>query len=70
MRASSDQLELWHRDVPLQLHNIGVEHIFSCFMSVNLDCPMEGHENIVYGSGSGVPYPWHQVSMSMLSGDL
>ena len=28
------------------------------FMPVNLDCPMDGRENMfVYGSGSGVPYP-------------
>ena len=32
---------------------------------------MDGHENMfVYGSGSGVPYPWQEVSMSMLTGDL
>ena len=48
-----------------------MEHAFSCFMPVNMDCPMDGREKtFVYGSGSGVPYPWHEVSMSMLAGDL
>ena len=32
---------------------------------------MDGCENMfVYGSGSGVPYPWQELSMSMLAGDL
>ena len=48
-----------------------MEHPFSYFMLVNLDCPMEGRENMfVYISGSGVPYLWHDVSMSMLAGDF
>ena len=48
-----------------------MEHAFSCFMPVNLDCPMDCRENmLVYGSGSGVPYPLQEVSMSMLAGDL
>ena len=71
VRATSDQPQLWHRDPPLELQTIGVEHAFSCFIPVNLDCPMDGRENMfVYGSGSGVPYPWQEVSMSMLAGDL
>ena len=48
-----------------------MEHAFSCFMPVNLDCPTDGRENMfVYSSRSGVPYPWREVSMSMLAGDL
>ena len=40
-------------------------------MPVNLDCPKNGRENIfVYGCGSGVPYPWLEVSMSTVAGDL
>ena len=71
VRATSDQPQLWHRDLPLELQTVGVEHAFSCFMPVNLDCPMAGRENMfVYGSGSSVPYPWQEVSMSMLAGDL
>ena len=71
VRATSDQPQLWHRDLPLELQTVGVEHAFSCFMPVNLDCPMDGRENMfVYGSGSGVPYPWQEVSMSMLAGVL
>ena len=71
IRATSDQPQLWHRDLPLELQTVGVEHAFFCFMPVNLDCPMNGRENMfVYGSGSGVPYPWQEVSMSMLAGDL
>ena len=32
---------------------------------------MDGRENMfVYGSGSGVPCPWQEVSMSMLAGNL
>ena len=71
VRATSDQPQLWHRDLPLELQTVGVGHAFSCFMPVNLDCPMDGRENmLVYGPGSGVPYPWQEVSMSMLAGDL
>ena len=71
VRATSDQPQLWNRDLPLELQTVGVEHAFSGFMLVNLDCPMDGCENMfVYGSGSGVPYPWQEVSMSMLAGDL
>ena len=48
-----------------------MERAFSCFRSANLDCPMDGRDNMfVYGSGSGVPYPWQEVSMSMPAGDL
>ena len=62
VRATSDQPQLWHRDLPLELQTVGVEHAFSCFMPVNLDCPMDGRENMfVYGCGSGVPYPWQEV---------
>ena len=40
-------------------------------MFVNMDCPMDGRENMfVYGSGFCVPYPWQKVSISMLAGDL
>ena len=71
VRAMSDQPQLWHRDMPLELQNLGVEHAFSCFMRVNLDCPTDGRENIfVYRFGFGVPYPWQEVLMSMLAGDL
>ena len=50
--ATSDQPQLWHRDLPLELQTVGVEHAFSCFMPVNLDCPMDGRANMfVYGSG-------------------
>ena len=71
VRATSDQPQLWHRYLPLELQTVWVEHAFSCFMPVNLDCPMDGRENMfVYGSGSGVPYPLQDVSMSMLAGDL
>ena len=71
VRATSDQPHLWHRDLPLELQTVGVEHAFSCFMPANLDCPMDRRENmLVYGSGSGVPYPLQEVSMSMLAGDL
>ena len=71
MPATSDQPQLWHRDLPLEVQNVGVERAFSCFMPMNPDCPMDGGENMfVYGSGSGVPYPWQEVSMSMLAGDL
>ena len=69
--ATSDEPQLWHRDLPLEVQNVGVEHAFSCFMPVNLDCPMDGRENMfVYGFGSGVPYLWQEVSMSMLASDL
>ena len=74
--ATSDQPQLWHGDLPLELQTVGVEHAFSCFMPVNLDCPMDGRENFrvrfvfVYGSGSGVPHPLQEVSMSMLAGDM
>ena len=48
-----------------------MEHAFSCFMPVNMDCPMDGLQNMfVYGSGSGAPYPWQEVSISMLAGEL
>ena len=59
VRATSDQPQLWHRDLPLELKTVGVEHGFCCFMPVNLEGPMDGRENVfVYGSGSGVPYAW------------
>ena len=71
VRATSDQPQLWHEDQPLELQNVGVEHAFSCFMPVNLDFPRDGRDNVfVYGSGSGVPYPWQEVSMSMLAGEM
>ena len=71
VRATSDQPHLWHRILPLELQTVAVEHAFPCFMPVNLDRHMDGRENMfVYGSGSGVPYPWQEVSMSMLAGDL
>ena len=71
VRATSDQPQLWHWDPLLELQTIGVEHAFSCFMPVNLDFPMDGRENMfVYGFGSGVRYPWQEVLMSMLAGDL
>ena len=48
-----------------------VEHALSYLMLVNLDCPMDGRENMsVYGSGCGVPYPWEEVSTSMLVGEF
>ena len=37
VRATSDEPQLWHRDLPLELQNVGVEHAFSCFMPLNLD---------------------------------
>ena len=44
---------------------------FPCFMPVNLDCPVHGSENMfVYGLGSGVPYPWQEILMGMLAGDV
>ena len=75
VQATSDHPQLWHLDLPLELQTVGVEHAIFCFMPVNLDCPIdpsvEGRENMfVYSSGSGVPYPWREVSMSMLAGDL
>ena len=71
VRATSDQPQLWHRDLPLELQTVELEHAFSCFMPVNFDCPMDGRENMfVYGSSSRVPYPWQEVSMSMLAGNL
>ena len=71
VRAKSDRPQLWHRDLPPELQTVGVEHAFSCFMPLNLDCPMDSGENMfVYGSGSGVPYPWQEVSTSMVAGDL
>ena len=33
--------------LPLELQNVRVEHTFSCFMPVNLDCPMDGCESTV-----------------------
>ena len=71
VRATLDQPQLWHRHLPLELQTLWVEHAFSCFMPVNVDCPMDGRENMfLYGSGSGVPYLWQEVSMSMLAGEL
>ena len=71
VQAVSDEAQLWRRDLPMELQNVGVEHGFSCFMPVNMDCTMDGRENMfVYGSSSGVPYPRQAVSMSMLAGDL
>ena len=70
VRATLDQPQVWHRDLPLELQTVGVEHAFSCFMPVNVECPMDGRENMfVYGSGCGIPYPWQGFSMSMLAGD-
>ena len=69
--ATSDDPQLWPRDLPPELQTVGVEHTFSCFMPVNLDRPMDGRENmLVSGSSYAVPYPCQQVSMSMLAGDL
>ena len=46
-------------------------HTFSCFMLVNLGCPMDSRKDmLVYGSSSSVPYPSQEVSMSILAGDL
>ena len=72
VRATSDLPQPWHRDLPLELQNVGVEHAFFCFRPVNLDCPMDRRprEHVCVRSGSGVPYPWQEVSMSMLAGDL
>ena len=71
VRAASNQTRLWHRDLPLDLRSVGVEHAFSCFMPVSPDPPMDCLENMfVYGYGSGVTYLWQEVSMSMLAGDL
>ena len=59
VQATSDHPQLLHRDLPLELQIVGVEHAFLCFMPVNLDCPMDSRKNMfVYGSGSSVPYPW------------
>ena len=70
VRATSDQPQLWHRDLLLELQNLGVQHAFSCLKPVNLDGPMDGCENMfVYVSGSSVPYLWQKVSMSMVAGD-
>ena len=53
------------------MQTVGVEHAFSCLIPMNLDCPTDGRRNMfVYGSGSGVPDPWHEALMSMLAGDL
>ena len=71
MRATSDQPQLWHRHPPLELQTVRAEHAFSCLMPENVDCPMDGPVNMfMYGLGSSVPYPWQEVSMSMLAGDL
>ena len=71
VQATSDQPQLWHRDLLLELQTVAMEHAFSCFMPVNLNCPMDGGENMFfYGSGRGGPYPWPDVSMSMLAGNL
>ena len=40
VRAPSDQPQLWHRDLPLELQTVGVEHAFSCFM------PPHGHRRL------------------------
>ena len=59
VRATSDQPQLWHRDLSRELQTVGVEHAFSCFLPVDPECPLDGRENMfLYGSGSGVPYPW------------
>ena len=56
VRAASDQPQLWHRDLPMELQTVGVEHTFSCFTLVNPDSPMDGHENIfVYGNALAFP---------------
>ena len=71
VRATSDQQQLWHWDLPLELQSVGVEHAFSCFMPGNLDCPVDSRENMfVYGPGTCVPYPWQEISMGILPGDL
>ena len=43
VRAMSHRPQLWHRDLP---QTVGVEHAFSCFMAVKLDCPMDGRKNM------------------------
>ena len=71
VRATSDRPQLWQRDVSLQLQNVGLEHAFSCFMPPHPDWPMDGRENMfLYGSITGVAYPWQEVPMSMLAGNL
>ena len=71
VRATLGLQQLWHQDLQLELQNVGVEHGFSSLMPVNLDCSVEGRENMfVYRCGSGVPLPWQEVSISMLAGDL
>ena len=71
LRATSDQPQLCHQGLRLELHSVGVEHALCCFMPKNQHCSMGGGEKMIaYGSGSGVPYPWQEVSMSMLIGDL
>ena len=42
VRATSDEPQLWHRDLPLELQNVGVVHAFSCFMPISLGCRMDG----------------------------
>ena len=37
VRATLYQPQLWHRDLPLELQAVGVEHAFFCFMPVNLE---------------------------------
>ena len=55
----------------VQAQNVGVEPALCCFMPMYLECPVDGCENMfAYASGSCVPYPWQDVSMSMLAGDL
>ena len=59
LRTTSHKPQLWHRDLPLELQTVGVEHAFSCFLPMKLYSPRDGRENMfVYGSGSGVPYLW------------
>ena len=71
MGAMSYHQQLLHQDLPLELQIVGVEHLFPCFMPVNLDCPLEGGKHMfVYGSGIGVPYVWRDIAIGMLVGDL
>ena len=71
VRATSDQPQLWHPELPLELQTVGVEQAISCFKPVKLDCPINGRENMfVYSSGSDAPNRWQDVSMNMLAGDV
>ena len=51
--------------------SLGLEHVFSCFMPINLDYPVSACESMfMFGSCCTVPYPWREVLMGMLAGDL